>query len=387
MNSAAAKPIPFIDLQAQRARIAREVEAAIARVLAHGAYIMGPEVGQLEAALAEFAGVKHAIACSNGTDALVLALRALGIGPGDAVFVPDFTFAATAEAPALVGATPVFVDVAEDDFNLDVASLEAAVAMVAKEGALKPKAVIPVDLFGQPADYRAIETVARKHDLAVVADAAQSFGASYDNRRVGAFGQIATTSFFPAKPLGCYGDGGALFTDDDGLAELLRSLRSHGAGTDKYDNARIGVNARLDTLQAAILLEKLKIFPEEIAARQRVADRYAAGLGDCARTPRLKPGRTSVWAQYTLIFEDRDAVQAKLKQAGVPSVVYYPRPLSGQTAFRSLPVAPGGTPVSARLSRTVLSLPMHAYLDAATQDRIIELIRGQRAVPPAPRAP
>lgn len=373
--SSAAKPIPFIDLQAQRARIAREVEAAIARVLAHGAYIMGPEVGQLEAALAEFAGVKHAIACSNGTDALVLALRALGVGPGDAVFVPDFTFAATAEAPVLVGATPVFVDVAEDDFNLDPESLEAAIAMVAKEGALKPRAVIPVDLFGQPADYRAIDAVARKHGLAVVADAAQSFGATYENRRVGGFGRIATTSFFPAKPLGCYGDGGALFTDDDALAELLRSLRSHGAGTDKYDNARIGVNARLDTLQAAILLEKLKIFPDEIEARQRVADRYAAALADRARPPRLKPGRTSVWAQYTLILEDRDAVQAKLKAAGIPSVVYYPRPLSAQTAFRGFPIAPGGAPVSARLSRTVLSLPMHAYLDPETQDRIIAAFR------------
>ncbi len=372
----AAAPIPFIDLQAQRARIAPQIDAAISRVLAHGAYVMGPEVGELEAALGKFAGVGHAISCSNGTDALILCLRALGVGPGDAVFVPAFTFAATAEAVILVGATPVFVDVAEDDFNIDCASLEAAVEAVRKAGELRPRAVMPVDLFGQPADYRAIDALAGRHDLAVIDDAAQSFGASFENRRVGTLARLSATSFFPAKPLGCYGDGGAVFTDDDGLAELLRSLRSHGAGADKYDNARIGTNARLDTLQAAILLEKLAIFPDEIERRQRVADRYSAALSKVARTPRLKPGRTSVWAQYTLILENRDAVQASLKAAGVPSVVYYPRPLNAQTAYRGFPVAPGGAPVSERLSASVLSLPMHPYLDAATQDRIVEAVLG-----------
>jgi dTDP-4-amino-4,6-dideoxygalactose transaminase len=368
--------MPFIDLQAQRARIAPKIDAAIARVLAHGAYVMGPEVARLEAALAEFAGVRHAVACSNGTDALILCLRALGIGPGDAVFVPAFTFAATAEAVVLVGATPVFVDVAEDDFNLDCASLEAAVDAVRKAGELRPKAVIPVDLFGQPADYRAIDAVAGRHKLAVIDDAAQSFGATYENRRVGTLALISATSFFPAKPLGCYGDGGAVFTDDDGLAELVRSLRSHGAGADKYDNARIGTNARLDTLQAAILLEKLAIFPDEIVRRQQVADRYSAALGKVARVPALKPGRTSVWAQYTLVLRDRDAVQARLKAAGVPSVVYYPRPLNAQAAFRGFPVAPGGAPASQRLSAAVLSLPMHPYLEPATQDRIVDLVMG-----------
>jgi dTDP-4-amino-4,6-dideoxygalactose transaminase len=372
----AAPSIPFIDLQAQRARIAPRIDAAIARVLAHGAYVMGPEVAQLEAALAEFAGVRHAISCSNGTDALILCLRALGVGPGDAVFVPAFTFAATAEAVLLVGATPVFVDVAEDDFNLDCASLEAAIDAVRKAGELRPRAVIPVDLFGQPADYRAIEAIAPRHDLAVIDDAAQSFGATYENRRVGTLAPMSATSFFPAKPLGCYGDGGAVFTDDDGLAELARSLRSHGAGADKYDNARVGTNARLDTLQAAILLEKLAIFPDEIVRRQQVADRYAAALGEVARVPALKPGRTSVWAQYTLVLERRDAVQARLKAAGVPSVVYYPRPLNAQTAYRGFPVAPGGAPASERLSASVLSLPMHPYLEPRTQDRIADLVLG-----------
>ena len=373
--SETAAPIPFVDLQAQRARIAPEIDAAIARVLAHGAYIMGPEVRELEAALAAFAGVRNAISCSNGTDALALCLRALGVGPGDAVFVPAFTFAATAEAAVQVGAAPVFVDVAEGDFNIDPASLEAAIVAVQKAGELKPKAAIPVDLFGQPADYRALDAVAARHGLTIVADAAQSFGAAYENRRVGTLGRLSATSFFPAKPLGCYGDGGAVFTDDDGLAELARSLRAHGAGADKYDNARIGVNARLDTLQAAILLEKLKIFPDEIARRQQVADRYSAALSSLARTPRLKPGRTSVWAQYTLIVENRDAMQASLKAAGVPSVVYYPRPLNTQTAYRPFPSAPGGAPVSERLAGSVLSLPMHPYLGEAVQDRIVAAFR------------
>lgn len=368
-------PIAFIDLKAQRARIADRVDDAIAKVLAHGAFIMGPEVRELEAELSGFAGVKHAIGCSNGTDALSLAMRALQIGPGDAVFVPDFTFAATAEVVALAGATPVFVDIDGHDFNMSKASLASAIEQVRAGSALTPKAVIPVDLFGQPADYTAIAALAQEHGLKIIADAAQSFGATYNNRRAGAIGDIACTSFFPAKPLGCYGDGGAVFTDDDDLAEAMRSLRVHGQGSDKYDNVRIGLNARLDTMQAAILLEKLKIFPDEIEARQRAADRYADGLADVAVVPSLMPGRSSVWAQYTIQVNHRDRVQAELKARGIPTAIYYPIPLSQQTAYRGFPSAPGGTPVSEELARRVLSLPMHPYLDAATQDRIIGAVR------------
>lgn len=380
LAAAAPAAIPFVDLQAQRAAIGDRMEAAIGRVLAHGGFILGPEVRELEAALAEFAGVGHAVGCSNGTDAIVLSLRALGIGAGDAVFVPAFTFAATAEAVALVGATPVFVDSHADDFNLDVASLAAALDMVAREGRLRPAGLMPVDLFGQPADYAHLLPLAETHGLKVIADAAQSFGARHENRRTGAIGDIAATSFFPAKPLGCYGDGGAVFTNDAELAATVCSLRVHGQGTDKYDNTRIGLNARLDTLQAAILLEKLRIFPDEIAARQRVAERYTAGLQDVATVPRLRPGRTSVWAQYTLRLAGRDAVQAALKADGIPTAVYYAKPLNRQTAYRDCPSAPGGTPVSDRLSAEVLSLPMHAYLDEATQDRIVDAVR--RAVRP-----
>jgi UDP-2-acetamido-2-deoxy-ribo-hexuluronate aminotransferase len=371
-----AAPVEFIDLAAQRRRIGARMDDAILRVVNHGKYIMGPEVGELERKLAEFCGVKHCIGVANGTDALLMALMAKGVKSGDAVLVPAFTFAATAEPVVLLGATPIFVDVLEDSFNMDPAGLEAGIASAKRLG-LRPVAAITVDLFGQPADYDRIEPILAKHGLWLLADAAQSFGASYRGRKVGKIGDIATTSFFPAKPLGCYGDGGAVFTDDDGIAAILRSLRMHGQGTDKYDNARIGVNGRLDTIQAAVLLEKLAIFPDEIVARDRVARHYGDALDGLAAVPRLIEGASSVWAQYTLRLgeRDRDAVAAKLKTAGIPTAVYYPRSLHRQPAYRDFPVAGNGAPVSERLARQVLSLPMHAYLDEAAQTRICAALR------------
>jgi len=373
---AAAGPIAFVDLDAQRRRLGPRLDAAIARVLAHGRYIMGPEVAELEGQLAAFCGAGHAIACASGTDALALALMAKGIGPGDAVLVPAFTFVATAEPVAWLGAVPVFVDVLEDSFNLDPASLEQGVRAAPALG-LRPRAVIAVDLFGQPADYDAIAATCARHGLWLLADAAQSFGGSWRGRRVGTLAPITATSFFPAKPLGCYGDGGCVLTDDDDLAETMRSLRVHGQGRDKYDNVRIGVNGRLDTLQAAILLEKLRIFADEIAARQIVAARYDEGLRDLARVPPMAAGATSVWAQYTLVIERgaRDAVADALKAEGVPTAVYYPKPLHQQSAYRRFPIAGDALPVAERLSRQVLSLPMHPYLEAATQSFIIDALR------------
>jgi UDP-2-acetamido-2-deoxy-ribo-hexuluronate aminotransferase len=368
------EPIAFVDLKAQRHRLGARIDQAITRVVDHGGFIMGPEVKELEGKLARFVGAKHCVSCANGTDALALVLKAHGIGPGDLVFVPAFTFVATAEPVCWLGATPVFVDVIEDSFNMDPASLEAAI-VAAKAGPGRPRAVIAVDLFGQPADYHALQRVADSHGLFLLADAAQSFGASLDNRRVGTFGPATTTSFFPAKPFGCYGDGGAVFTEDDGLADLLRSLRVHGQGREKYDNVRIGVNSRLDTIQAAVLLEKLTIFEDEIERRQRVAQRYDAALAGVAVVPRLMRGATSVWAQYTLRVKDRDRVQEICKKAGVPTAIYYPIPLSQQTGYRHFPTAPGGVPVSERLSQEVVSLPMHPYLGPETQDNIIDAVR------------
>ena len=350
------------------------MDEAIARVLSHGGFILGPEVKALEAELAARGGVKHCVSCANGTDALALVLMAIDLKPGEAVFVPALTFVATAEVVAWFGATPVFVDVEEDSFNLDPVSLEAAIAAAPAMG-LKPRAVIPVDLFGQPANYRRIDEIARRHGLFVLADAAQSFGARLDNRPVGALAAATATSFYPAKPLGCYGDGGAIFTDDDATAALLRSLRAHGEGSDRYENVRIGMNGRLDTIQAAVLLEKLRIFDEEIAARDRIAARYNAALADVAEVPRLAPGATSVWAQYTLRVENRDAAMAACKAEGVPTVIYYPIPLSQQQGYRHFPTVPGGVPVSEWLAKRVLSLPMHPYLDEATQDRIVAVVR------------
>jgi dTDP-4-amino-4,6-dideoxygalactose transaminase len=371
-----AAPIEFIDLQAQRRRIGARMDKAIADVLAHGQYILGPEVAKLEQQLAAHSGVRNAIGCSNGTDAIVLALRALGVGPGDGVICPSFTFAATGEAIALVGASPIFVDVDAHTCNMCPASLEAAIEAVEAEGRLRLVGIIPVDLYGQAAEYRRINAIAEAHGLFVIADAAQSYGATLDNRRVGTLARITTTSFFPAKPLGCYGDGGAIFTDDDELSAVIRSLLFHGRSVhDKYDNIRIGMNARLDTLQAAILIEKLALFDEEKIARQAAADYYTAALKDVVGTPTMVPGATSVWAQYTMRVENRDRVAATLKAEGIPTNIYYPRPLHTQTVYNAYPVAPGGLPVTEQLARTVLSIPMHAYLDRGTQDRVIDGVR------------
>jgi len=367
-------PIQFIDLQEQRRRLGSKLEKSIMDAVQGGQWVMGPQVGELEKQLSEFAGVKHTIACANGTDALLIVLRAWEIGPGDAVFVPTFTFAASAEVVALVGATPVFVDVLEDTYNMDPASLEAAIAMVKREGKFKARAVMPVDLFGQTADYRAIEPICKREGLMMLCDAAQGFGALLDGRRAGGIGDAASTSFFPAKPLGCYGDGGATFTNDDALAETLRSIRVHGQGSDKYENVRIGVNSRLDTIQAAILLEKLSVFPEEIELREAVAQRYNTAFRASNRivAPRVIEGGRSTWAQYTIQVPDRAKLQADLKAKGIPSAVYYPIPLSAQKGYKHFPSAP--TPVSDKICDAVISLPMHPYLDAATQDRIIEAV-------------
>jgi dTDP-4-amino-4,6-dideoxygalactose transaminase len=369
-------PIPFIDVAAQRRRLGRTVDDAIARVLEHCQFIMGPEVRTLEADLAEFCGARHVVSCASGTDALLLVLMAWGIGPGDAVICPAFTFTATAEAVALVGATPVFADVDEKSFNLDPASCRGAVATARKAG-LHPKAVIPVDLFGQPADYPAIAGVADAENLLVLDDAAQGFGAICRNRRVGTLATATATSFFPAKPLGCYGDGGAVFTDDAELAAVMRSLRVHGEGRHKYESVRIGTNGRLDTIQAAVLIEKLKIFSEEISAREAIARRYSVHLADAVQVPALSDGMTSVWAQYTIRLpaSRRDAFAAALKAQGIPTAIYYPIPLNRQEAYRHFPVVEGGVPVSERLAQDVISLPMHAYLDEPAQDRIIAAVR------------
>jgi dTDP-4-amino-4,6-dideoxygalactose transaminase len=362
--------IAFIDLAAQRRRLAKEIDTAIAGVLDRGAYISGPEVAEFERRLATFCGAKFAVACGNGTDALQLALLAKGIGSGDAVLVPDFTFTATAEAVALVGATPIFVDVQAEDFNVDVSQLSDALR-VARESGLRARALISVDLFGLPADYDALNAFCQNNGLLLIADAAQSFGATFRGRKVGTLAPISTTSFFPAKPLGCYGDGGAILTDDSNLAADLRSLRVHGQGVDKYDNVRIGMNSRLDTLQAAILMCKLDIFEDEIDSRQIVAARYADLLGNRVVTPTVPSDCTSVWAQYTVRVPDgrRNQLAATLKADGVPTAVYYPKPLHRQTAYRNYPHT-GALSVSDRLSEEVLSLPMHPYLEQDVQRRI-----------------
>jgi dTDP-4-amino-4,6-dideoxygalactose transaminase len=368
--------IPFIDVAAQRRRLGGAIDAAVTRVLTHCQFILGPEVRAFEAELAKFCGARHAVTCASGTDALQLALMARGIGPGDAVFCPSFTFCATAEVVALVGATPVFIDVEAESFNIDAKSLTAALA-TAKRLGLTAKAVIPVDLFGVPADHDAIAAVAKGANLFVLDDAAQAFGASYKGRKLGTFGHATATSFFPAKPLGCYGDGGAVLTDDDEMAEAIRSLRVHGHSSDKYDNVRIGMTSRLDTIQAAILIEKLKIFPDEIAARDRIARRYAQGLANLAVVPKVTSGLTSVWAQYTIRVPAgrRDTLAAALKAEGIPTAIYYPIPLHRQQAYKNFPVGEGGVAVSDQLAAEVISLPMHAYLEAPTQDRIIDATR------------
>jgi dTDP-4-amino-4,6-dideoxygalactose transaminase len=368
-----ATKMEFIDLAAQQSRIRGRIDAAIARVLDAGQYIMGPEVSTFERQLREFAGVRHAITCANGTDALTLVLMAWDIGPGDAVFVPSFTFVATAEAPAQLGATPIFVDVESETFNISLSSLETAIADAVQRG-LRPAAVIPVDLFGHPADIPAVETVARPHGIKVLVDAAQSFGGRIGDSRVGLLGDATTTSFFPAKPLGCYGDGGAVFTQDDDLAARIESIRVHGKGTEKYDNVRVGVNSRLDTIQAAILIEKLAIFEDELDKRQQVADRYLFSISQAFDLPHTRRGYRSAWAQFTLRSPQRDQVIAALKARGIPTAIYYPKPLSEQSGYTSFPTVSSGCRVSEQLSREVFSIPMHPYMTDDEISRVVDAL-------------
>ena len=343
-------------------------------MIADGRYILGPQVAELEKQLGEYVGVEHVVACANGTDALLLPLKAQGIGAGDAVFCPSFTFAATAEVVALTGAEPVFVDIDPVTYNLSCAQLDAAIEAVKQEGRLTPKAIIPVDLFGLAADYDSIMKLAARHDMLVIEDAAQSMGGRHGNKMCGAFGHVAGTSFYPAKPLGCYGDGGAMFTNDAALAELLRSYAFHGKGAHQYDNVHVGINSRLDTIQAAILLEKLAILPDEMEARQRVAARYNSGLAPFVKVPQTPAGSRSAWAQYAIESTDRDGLKAHLQANGIPSVIYYVKPLHKQVAYAGFQIAPGGLPVSECLPERILCLPMHPYLTEADIDRIIETV-------------
>lgn len=363
--------IPFIDLQAQRKALGSNLTEAMNRVLERGDFIQGQEVREFEAALATFTGANHVVTCANGTDALTLVGMVEGLGAGDAVFVPAFTFVATAESFSLLGATPYFVDVDARTFNIDVESLKTGIAD-AKIRGLNPKMVVAVDLFGQPADYKSLAPIVQEENMVLVADAAQGLGASLHGKSVTAYADYTTTSFFPAKPLGCYGDGGAVLCNDAEKAALLKSLSQHGKGTQKYDNVRVGLNSRLDTLQAAVLIQKLKIFDDELKARNVVATRYTTALKDTIKTPFVLEGAVSSWAQYTLKLDNRDAMQAHLKEAGIPSAIYYPMPLNQQTGYKNCPVVPGGVPVSDALAGQVLSLPMHAYLSAEVQDSIIE---------------
>ena len=381
-------PIPFIDLQAQRARLGQPLEDAILKVVRSGAYIMGPEIGELERALGVFGQAPYVLSCGSGTEALQLPLMAWGIGRGDAVFCPSFSFAATAEVMPLVGASPVFVDILPETFNLDPVKLDAAIRAVKAEGKLTPRAVIAVDLFGQPADYSAIAAVAAEHGLKLIADSAQGFGCTLNGHHPIHWADVTTTSFFPAKPLGCYGDGGAVLCKDAALHDLLVSLRVHGQAVKsdiegrtfdhdpKYLNMRVGMNSRMDTIQAAVLLQKLTIFADEIVARNRVADRYAGGLGDVVSVPKVIEGGVSVWAQYTIETADRDGLISHLKEAGVPTAVYYPIPIHKQGIYSGYP-APGGLPVTLAKAQTVMSLPMHPYMSTDDQDHVIAMIRNR----------
>ncbi len=369
--------IAFIDLQAQRARIEDKINAAITTVLDEGRFIMGPQVKLFEEQLAAFGEAKHALGCGNGTDALALPLLAWGIGPGDAVFCPSFTFAATGEIVPWYGATPVFVDILPDTYNVDPVKLEASIEKIIAEGKLTPKVIIAVDLFGQPADYPALGIIAKKYNMKLVADSAQGFGCTLNGKHPLHWADVTTTSFFPAKPLGCYGDGGAVLTNCDETADIIRSLRVHGKGGDKYDNIRIGMNSRLDTLQAAILLEKLAIFADEIERRNVVASRYCDQLRDRVNAvPAMIDGGMSTWAQFTIEHDDREGLAAHLKANDVPSAIYYPKPMHMQTAYKDFPVGAGGLDVSEDKATRVISLPMHPYLDENTQETIIQAVRG-----------
>lgn len=363
----------FIDLGAQQKLIRSKIDKAISNVLNHGIYIMGPEVKELEKNLSDYTGAQNVISCANGTDALSIVLMAWDVGPGDAIFVPSFTYVASAESPAQLGATPFFVDVCEKNFNIDPESFKQAILDVKKTG-LNPKAVIAVDLFGQPTDIDEISSIANEEGIKVLVDGAQSFGSISNGRNFGTTGDATTTSFFPAKPFGCYGDGGAVFSDSDEDSEIIKSIRLHGKGSQKYDNVRIGLNSRLDTIQAAILIEKLKLFPEELRLRSEVARNYSDLLSDVCDTPVLSPNKTSSWAQYTLKVEKRDELQVRLKESSIPSVVYYPIPLSKQKGFKHYPSVSTGVNVSEKLSKKVLSLPMHPYLKKSTQEKIADVI-------------
>lgn len=368
----------FVDLDAQYNLVEEEIKEAIDRVLTHKQFILGPEVGVLEEELKAYCGVKHVISAASGTDALLMALMAYGVGPGDAIIAPSFTFVATAEVIQLLGATTVFVDVDEATLNIDVTKLEETIQTVKGDHKLNLKGIIPVDLFGLPADHDAIRAIADQHQLFVLSDAAQSFGAEYKNKKTGGFGDISTTSFFPAKPLGCYGDGGAVFTDNEELADIIESIRFHGRGSGKngsqYENVRIGITGRLDTLQAAILSCKLKIFDQELDKRQLIAERYGHELQDIVTTQSIPPGYKSAWSVYTIRCAKRDQIRQQLNQNGIPSAVYYPLPLHRQPAFKN---ALGGQklPVTDRLADEVLSLPIHPYLQADDQMKIIETIK------------
>lgn len=373
--------ISFMDLKTQYQRLEPEIRRGIDAVLAHGRYIMGPEVAELERRLAEWVGVKHAVSCASGTDALLMPLMAHGIQPGDAVFTTPFSFIATAEVVALLGATPIFVDIDPETFNMDPAKLTPAVAAVKREGRLRPRAIIPVDLFGLPADDDAIMAVAARDDLLVIEDAAQSIGGVYQGRRCGSLGHVASTSFYPAKPLGAYGDGGMIFTDDDDLNATLTSIREHGQGSDRYDNVRLGLNGRLDSIQAAVLLAKLAVFEQELSERQRVADLYAAALRGV--TPQTIPaGYRSGWALYSVLSDQREPVMAKLKQADIPSVIYYRKPLHLQPVFRHMCGKEGDFPVAESVAQRIFSLPMHPFLTETDIQRIAEII-ATKASPPS----
>lgn len=380
--------IPFIDLAAQQARLKPAIDAAIARVLYHGQYVMGPEVRQFEAALTAWCGAGQALSCANGTDALALPLMAWEVGPGDAVFCPAFTFAATPEVIPWTGAEPVFVDISPATYCIEPDHLEAAIEAVVAEGRLRPRAVIAVDLFGHPADYPTIAGICARHGVKLIADSAQGFGCTLAGEHPIRWADAVSTSFFPAKPLGCYGDGGAVITNDAALWERMDSLRIHGKATaadggdgfghdPKYLNARVGMNSRLDTLQAAILLEKLDVFTDEIDARQVIAARYAAGLNGAVQSiPRAAEAAISVWAQYVIEHRDRDGLAAHLKTQGIPTAVYYPVPMHLQAPYAGFACGPGGLPVSEAKAETVLALPMHPYLTPEVQDRIIAAVRG-----------
>ena len=367
----------FVDLKTQQNRIRDGLKTRFDRILDHGAYIMGPEVDELEQRLANYCGVKHAISCSSGTDALLIPLMAWGIGPGDAVFTTPFTYVATAEVISLLGATPVFVDVYESTFNIDCEKLESAIQNTISEGKLKPKAIIPVDLFGVPARYRLIDDIAKKYDLKVIEDAAQSFGASIRNQKVGTFGDVVSTSFYPAKPLGCYGDGGAIFTDNDDLAEQCKAIRIHGTTTDRYHSELIGLNGRLDSMQAAVLLEKLTIFDEELDLRQNVSNQYRENISNCQYIP---DDYISSHALFSIVLDSEDERNKKiekLKENQIPTVVYYKYPIHLMKGFDYLQYKDGDFPISENLSKTILSLPMHPYLHQKEIDQVIKFSTGK----------